>query len=154
MREIASILQITGFAVYSVPLLWYAARLFGMNPGQPPLNVIRQFQRVGPVLGLALGGCIFGALVGAWMDHGAFELSLSSHEARLETAIVVTFFSVWLSNIKLEIWTLDPIRKNDCDPHGDPTSNPAYCEAAGALKRHLTLHALGVLSVVVLSSVR
>ena len=154
MREIALTLQIVGFAVYSVPIIWYAMRLFRMTPDAPLVPLIRRFQRVGPVLGLALGACIVGGLVGAWMDHGGFELGLSSNAERLDSAIAVTFFSVWVSNIKLEIWTLDPIRKADTEPESDPSTNPRYCAAAMTLKRHLALHALGVISVIILGAVR
>ena len=154
MRDFASIMQFVGFLAYSLPVVWCATMLLLLRAQQTPVHTIRRFQKMGPALGIALGACIFGGMLGVWLDHGAFELRFTSESDRLEAAIAVTFFLVWVSNIKLEIWTLDPIRKLDQSANDDPFANPKYHRAATSFTRHVYLHALGVISVLLLSFVR
>ena len=64
-----------------------------------------------------------------------------------ETVLYVTFFLVWVSNVKLEIWTLDPLRKFDPNPAVTPTLNEAYTYLIPPIQRHLNLHSVGLISV-------
>ncbi len=154
MREFASILQVAGFLVYALPIIVCATMMLKSKAATPPIQLVRRFQQLGPIMGIALGACIFGSLLGVWMDRGEFELGLANQRDRLDTAIAISFFAVWVSNIKLEIWTLDPVRKSDPAPSGSPSDMAAYKTAVAAFRRHIILHALGVLSVALLSFAR
>jgi len=148
MRELATILQNVGFLAYALPILWCTTLL--IRPGKE-VKTLRRFRRVGPLLGFALGACILGTLAGIWIDHSAFELRWQTDQDRLESAMYITFFAVWISNIKLEIWSLEGVRKIDNDPAADPTDSAAFAGAVATVRRHLNLHSVGILSVLALS---
>ena len=152
MRDLAHIFQLVGFWLYALPILWCAGTLLVKREVHANIGTLRRFQTLGPLLGLSLGGCIFGAIVGTWMDHGEFSMDWSSQEGRLEAAALISFFAVWVSNIKLEIWTLEPVRKLDNRVPDLPERSEAFEQAVGSLRLHLALHSLGIISVIVLSS--
>jgi len=152
MRDLANILQLVGFGLYALPILWCTALLLWKGEHPDIVVPLRHFRKFGPVLGLSLGACILGALVGIWMDHGEFTFNWSTDHGRLSGAAVITFFAVWVSNIKLEIWTLEPVRKLDHQPPQQPSDMPAFFRAVGSLRTHLMLHSVGLVSVVILSS--
>jgi hypothetical protein len=108
---------------------------------------LRRFLTLGPVLGLALGTCILGALGGIWLEQGGFTWSLENHQGQAAAMQQAVFFLVWISNIKLEIWTLDGARaaiKIQAPSDG-------LHEAASTLRRHLWVHSVGLLAVIGLS---
>ena len=75
-------------------------------------KTIEDFCSWGPVFGLALGFAIFSALGVKWIADGHFWLSLNGESNALFSIGVVIGFVLWVSNIVLEIWTLEPIRKS------------------------------------------
>ena len=118
---------------------------------QPALvQALRIFRRTGPILGLSMGMCILGTVAGQWLDHQAFELYWATDSDRVESAMYITFFAIWVSNIKLEIWTLEPMRKIDNDLSIKPANIEAFHSAAGPARGHLMLHSVGILSVIIL----
>ena len=150
MRDLAQIVQYAGFLLYSVPIFWSALSILRAPSQEATLQKLRTFRRLGPLLGLSLGACIFGTLAGIWLDHSEFSLRWSSQVEQTESAMYVAFFAVWVSNIKLEIWTLDPLRKLDPDSTRIPTLEGRLQTAIHAARKHISLHALGLLTVVIL----
>ena len=150
MRELVQILQYAGFALYALPILWSVLALMRASAASESLKTLRHFRRLGPLLGLSLGACILGTLAGIWLDHGVFELRWSTEAARVESAMYITFFAVWVSNIKLEVWTLEPLRKLDPEATQTPVFDDRYGHAVRSIQRHMTLHAVGLISVIVL----
>ena len=150
MREIALILEQAGFLLYAVPILWSTLAVKRSRTDENTLNALRRFRRFGPLLGLSLGACIFGMLSGIWLDHGAYEANWSTASGRGESAMHLAFFFVWISNIKLEIWTLEPLRKLDPLPFQAPPPDQDYGDAIRHVRRHLMLHSVGLISVLAL----
>lgn len=66
------------------------------------------FRKMGVILGLSLGASILPSIVIRWLEIGSYY-PLSS----MEGVAFSVGFALWVSNIILEIWTLDPIRKFD-----------------------------------------
>ena len=114
-------------------------------------EIVRTYRAWGPALGLSLGACIFGLLGGHWLQYGAFDWGWSTSAEQLDTVAWLAFLLMWASNIKLEIWTLEPLRKLDKD--GQITDKAAFSEAAAGLSKHMMLHATLVVSVVILAHV-
>lgn len=68
------------------------------------------FRKFGVILGLSLGTTILSSVVLTWFDRVSFY-----PQSTLETIGLGIGFVMWVSNIILEIWTLDPVRKFDLD---------------------------------------
>lgn len=66
------------------------------------------FRKFGVILGLSLGTTILSSVVLTWFDRLSFY-----PQSTLETIGLGIGFVMWVSNIILEIWTLDPVRKFD-----------------------------------------
>ena len=110
------------------------------------VEIFRAYRAWGPGLGLSLGATVFGGLGAHYLEHGAFAWSL---ERPAELLGWLTFFAMWVSNIKLEVWTLEPLRK--LDRERGLTDEAAFEAATAPVARHLLVHAALVLAVVVLA---
>ena len=66
------------------------------------------FRKFGVILGLSLGTTILSSIILTWCERQSFY-----PQSTLETLGLGVGFVMWVSNIILEIWTLDPIRKFD-----------------------------------------
>ena len=90
MREIAHILQIAGFALYALPILWCTFTLVRKSEVVDTIEPLRRYRKMGPLLGLSLGMCIAATIVGYWIDHGTFDLDWTSPNGRKEAATLIT----------------------------------------------------------------
>lgn len=125
-----------------------SARVGGLSTA----HVLRTFQGFGPGFGLSLGAAVFGALTAHVGDVGAFSWGLDSATGGLPGALAwVVFLGLWASNIKLEVWTLEPLRKLDPDGTGVANDAAALDQATRSVVRHLSLQAGLVAAVVVLA---
>jgi hypothetical protein len=152
MRDFVNILQHAGFILYALPILWCTIVLVRSPGVENTVGPLRLYRRLGPLLGISLGMCIVGAIAGFWLDHSTFDLDWSTAPGRRELATIATFFIVWVSNIKLEIWTLEPVRKLDNNAPHPPVEMEQFGLVVGALKKHIALHSIGLISVAILSS--
>jgi hypothetical protein len=75
-----------------------------------PTEFLTSFRSVGVILGLSFGGTILSSIVLYWFTRGSYYPTSTS-----ETIGWGFGFALWISNIVLEIWTLDPIRKKSLD---------------------------------------
>ena len=126
--------------LYAGPMIAFTL-LIVLTPisAQPQLRArIRAFQSWGPGFGIALGLCIYSAVAGFWMQNGDFDLPWQTSSEQLFSSGVLVGLCMWISNIKLEIWTLDPIRKKD------DVDLSSYVESVPPLKKHLVVHSLMV----------
>ncbi len=142
------ILRDLGFVAYGGPLVAFAF-LLGVRSQVLALDtvgLVRAFRSLGPVLGLSLGVCLVGGLSAHALQHGGFLWSLDRPGELIAWA---SFFSLWVSNIRLEIWTLDPLRLLDKD--GQITDEAGYAAAVQTLTVHLAVHAALVVITVVLA---
>ena len=152
MRLAAHLLQDLGFLLYAGPLVafsilvWISPKVGGMHLH----GAIRSYRAWGPGLGLSLGACILGSVVGHYLDHSAFNWNWGSPSAQMESLVWGVFLLAWVSNIKLEVWTLEPLRKLDSDAPSPPPDPQAYQRASRKLSRHMCVHSVLLLTVAVL----
>jgi hypothetical protein len=148
MRLAAHLLQDLGFVLYAGPLVAFTVLVIAsahLN-GLPVAAAVRSYRAWGPGLGLALGACILGTLSGHWLDNGEW---LAPTDAI--TWVTCGLFGLsWVSNIKLEIWTLEPLRQLDSEAPSSPPDPAAYAGAARHLGGHMALHSALLLAVSVL----
>lgn len=71
-------------------------------------SYLEWFRRFGVILGLSLGATLLPSIVLIWFERGSYY-----PQSTLETIGCAVGFGMWVSNMVLEIWTLDPIRKYD-----------------------------------------
>lgn len=148
---LALTLRDLGFLLYGGPLVAFAivVALSSRIPGLTPWAAVRTYRAWGPGLGLSLGATVLGALAARWLARGEFSWAWGTTLEQLDLAAWLAFLFLWASNIKLEIWTLQPLRS--LDPEGGVTDEPAYRAAAGRLARHMLLHAGLIVTVLVLT---
>jgi len=144
MVNASRLIQDLGFVLYGAPLVviavWtaLAIRKAGCAVAQP----IRWQRRLGAFLGLSLGACIYGALAHRYLSTGGLTWHWSPAAEQEITIVLLVFIAMWISNIKLEIWSLEPLRKLDPRPEeGAPPDPAAYQSAARSLLRHQLVHA-------------
>ena len=143
MRDALQYLQNAGFVLYLVPYLWFGlVSLRHKADSTAATTSARRFLSMGPLLGLSLGACIFGALAGIWLGHGEFSWANAS---TVEITLQLVFGITWVSNIKFEVWTLEPSRKKLAS--GAAAIGPELSRA----RRHLWVHCILLIAVVGLS---
>ncbi len=71
-------------------------------------SYLEWFRRFGVILGLSLGATLLPSIVLIWFERGSYY-----PQGTLETIGCAVGLGMWISNMVLEIWTLDPIRKYD-----------------------------------------
>ncbi len=148
MLTAALILRDLGMLLYGGPLIAFTILITSTRyTHAAPWNFIRSYQAWGVGLGLSLGLSIFGMLTAYWLEHGAFVWGWQTAEQQQTLALWLTFLVMWVSNIKLEVWTLEPLRK--LDQGGTITDEAAYLKQTGRLLRHMWLHSALITAVVV-----
>jgi len=155
MLYTALILRDLGLMMYGGPIIAFtiliATARFHQTVSLP--DVIRTYRRFGVGLGLSLGATIFGMLVAYYLEHGAFRWGWQTPTEQVTLAAWLTFLVMWISNIRLEIWTLDPLRMLDVE--GIITNETEYRASARVLLSHLFVHSgLIVLAMVLFNIAR
>lgn len=148
LRPAALLLRDFGFLLHGGSMMAFAALLLAQPrvAGLPLEAVLRSYRAWGPGLGLSLGAAVFGALVD-W--H--YRTGLDWSPARIGwsgTLLWSLFFTLWVSNIRLEVWTLEAARR--ADPPGGPLDATALAAAARPLRAHLVFQALLIVPIFVL----
>ena len=132
MVSILPILQSLGWLLYAGPMIAFAILVRIQS------SSIDSFQKWGVGFGLSLALWVYTCIAIQYVHHSTFYPDIQSNPW-IPAAIVM-----WISNIKLEIWTLDPIRKKN------DISLESLNHAQQKLKNHLAIHALFVIAVHVL----
>ena len=147
MPLLAHLLQNLGFLLYGGPMVAFAILVAasGRIPHMQPWDIVRTYRSWGAGFGLSLGACVLGGLIRYYLMHHAFTWDMDTPEHTGVLLTFTTFLLIWISNIKLEIWTLEPLRK--LDQNGLVSDTDAYRAATARLSRHMALHALLVLVV-------
>ena len=129
MISILSLLQSIGWTLYAGPMIAFAIMAYTNR------SSISTFQHWGVGFGLSLTLWIYTTIALQYLKNGVFYPDLQTNWW------IIVAFIMWISNIKLEIWTLDPIRKkNERTPQ-------ELKQAERTLRTHLSIHALLVLIV-------
>ena len=122
MIEFLYICQTLAWTVYAGPMIAFCILSY-LNP-----NFYKLFSQFGVGFGLSLTVWIYSTIVIQYLSEGHFFPSPQ------ENPWLIAALIMWVSNIKLEIWTLDPIRKNK-----DPILPQKYMRS---LRSHLSVHTL------------
>lgn len=139
-----TLLRDLAFVVHAGGILTFAllAALSHRVGGPPRHRILRVYQAFGPGLGISLGLLVFSSLVLHYATVGAFDWSPAGGGGSVAgTAAWVVFFVAWVSNIKLEVWTLEPLRKLDPDGTGTASDAAALERSSGKVVRHLIVQA-------------
>jgi hypothetical protein len=130
------------WALYIGPMLAFAVLLTFREhiKSLSDEHLVRAFQSYGAPFGLSFGTLIFLLLYSRWQQYGEFNLYWSTTSDQYQSIAIIIGIIVWLSNLVLEVWTLDPLRKMDNTPN-----DTKYKEALKSFHRHLVFH-VGVLS--------
>ena len=136
MNDWLHIVSVCAFALYAIP---HIAACLAMTVSAERGRILRPYMSAGPVMGLALGACIAAGLVELWIEEQSFPIFDGEHRWR-----TVAFLALWVSNIKLEIWTLEPARKAAVSADDHQLATPVL--------RHLWLHCAAIATVVWVSS--
>lgn len=151
--QLALLVRDLGFLVYGGGICTFAlmAQLSARVGGLPTAHVLRTYRGFGPGLGLGLGAAVFGALTAHFGMAGAFSWGLDAATGGAAGfAAWLVFFALWMSNIQLEVWTLEPLRKLDPDGTGVASDAAALDRATSAVVRHLSVQAAMAALIVVL----
>lgn len=125
-------LQSLGWVLYAGPMIAFAI-LIHIQP-----TCTEHFQRWGVGFGVSLTIWIYSSIAIQYVHTGSLYPDISSNPW------IIAAFIMWISNIKLEIWTLDPIRKKN-----DISSDQLEISRKN-LNTHLTFHALFIVTVQIL----
>ena len=148
---LALTLRDLAFLLYGGPLVAFTF-LIALAPWIPsvaPEATVRTLRAWGPGLGLALGATIIGALSARWLQYDTFSWSAETSAAQLDLVSWLAFLALWMSNIRLEVWTLQPLRT--LDPPEGITDMAGYIDATRSLAQHMVVHAALVVAVLVLT---
>ena len=128
--------------LYAGPMVAFAILIAARNaiPNMAPWTLVRTYRAWGAGFGISLGLCILGGLTRYYLRHGSFTWGWSTPAETRVLATFLCFLAMWASNIKLEIWSLEPLRKLDKD--GDVADPEAYRAATASFSQHLTMHAV------------
>ena len=150
MQTLASVLQDLGFLLYGGPMVAFTVlvAVAWRLPGLRPWDVVRVYRAWGAGFGLSLGACVFGGLLRYYLEHGSFSWPWDTPEQQQILAAFLCCFAMWASNIKLEIWTLEPLRKLDKGGEIDPE---AWRAPHARLARHMIVQSVLVVAVTVLA---
>ena len=120
------LLIIAGAAAYGLPVMVLSIAL----AGDGRVAAMRRHQRIGPLLGLALGLWFLGLMWDHWLGVGSFSWG---GEGRWPDAAWVAFMGLWISYIHLEVWGFEPLRQ----AQGDAA---AFGEALAGVRNQVWLH--------------
>ena len=134
MLEILLFTQLLGWLLYAGPMIALTT-LFLYDR-----SAAETFQKWGVGFGLSLTLFVYSSIGLQYLKAGHFYPTFD------EKPWLVPAFLMWISNIKLEIWTLDPIRKRK-----DKTESE-LSQAHTHLRNHLLVHSLLILVVQVLAA--
>lgn len=131
------LLRDLGFVTYGGSLFAFTALIALARLGTIPYvrleDAVRVYRAWGPGLGLSMGAMVLGGLVHHYLTSGSFSWPL--HAA--STPAWAVFFCAWVSNLRLEVWTLEPVRKLDGEQ--GITDQTAFDAAVQWLVTHMGL---------------
>ena len=147
--------------MYAAPVITFAILLWlaplttsSVNGGSPTADqqTIANWLSLGPILGVSLGLAIFAAIGNHWFAHGEMTWHFTTPQEKGESLAWVTLLIMWISNIKLEIWTNEPLRKMLRSTGSDDLvgNEQKFQQAVRALSVHLKLQATLVMAVIIL----
>lgn len=152
LTNLAQILHDLGMLLYAGPFLAFTVlvSLSSRLPHLKPWDVVRTYRAWGSGLGLAMGTWVLGLLARHYLVHGSFTWGWANLWQSLTLAAHVVFLALWIWNVRVEVWSLEPLRK--LDDKGTIADPPAYTAATGRLARDMSIQGLLLVAYAVLES--
>lgn len=129
MLDIFIFLQLLGWLLYAGPMIAFTLLIFHDR------TITRAFQKWGVGFGLSLALFIYSSVGIQYISEGHFYPELQNKPW------MIAAFIMWVSNVKLEVWTLDPLRKQH------EKSEQEIMQAHKNLRWHLLVHCIFIVSV-------
>ncbi|MBO87406.1 MAG: hypothetical protein CL927_18820 [Deltaproteobacteria bacterium] len=153
---VVTLIRDLAFVVHAGAIITFAclAALSHRVGGPPRARILRVYQAFGPGLGISLGLLVFTALLLHYAQVGAFDWSPTpATGGAVGLAAWVVFFVAWASNIRLEVWTLEPLRK--LDPDGTTLASDAnqLDRARAAVALHLVMQGILWATILILTRI-
>lgn len=139
-----------GMLLYAGPMLAFTI-LIGLSTRAPRLRqaeIVRTYRAWGAGFGLGMGAWVLGLVVSHYIDMGGFRWPLDTVDGQLVAARHLVFLVLWAFNVRLEVWTLEPLRR--LDGEGGIKDASAYAAAARRLNREQVLQSTLLAAYVVL----
>jgi hypothetical protein len=138
MNQLLLTLSTFFWSMYFGPMLAFTVILMGKKYLFPlkTESIVRTYQAWGAGFGLSLGAFIFTNIYLRWQQYGEFALYWSLPNDQLLSLSIILGFFAWISNLILEVWSLDPLRKMN----GTTYDNTDYESVFLKFRRHLLAH--------------
>lgn len=149
----AQALHDLGMLLYAGPMVAFTV-LVGLSGRLPHLrrwDVVRTYRAWGAGLGLAMGAWVLGLALRHYLARGAFTWAADTPQARLYLASQLVFLAAWIWNVRVEVWSLEPLRR--LDRAGQVDDPAAYATATATLARDMALQSALVLTYAVLDGI-
>lgn len=149
---LAQALHDLGMLLYAGPMVAFTVLIswVGRLPHLQPWDVVRTFRAWGAGLGLAMGAWVTGLLARHWLERGAFTWGLQTPEDRILLAGHLVFLLAWIWNVRVEVWSLEPLRQ--LDRQGRIDDPQAYHLATRSLARDMLLQSALLLAYTLLQA--
>lgn len=152
LAPLAAALHDLGMVLYVGPMVAFTVLIAMHRRLRPmqPWDVVRTYRAWGAGLGLSMGAWVLGLLLGYYIDQGAFVWRFDSPTARWTTARFLVFLALWAWNLRVEVWSLEPLRRLDQD--GVVADPGSYAAATARLVRDMALQSVLCLGYVLMAS--
>ena len=120
------------WTIYSGTVKSFSLRIM-FSENEHYAAILQAFEKMGVVLGLSLGGFIYSGLYLIYRLNTPEDIFIWP-KSQMLYSLLFTFFCLWTHNIRLEIWSLEPLRKKHSE--SDPSSDMIHKKIRHALLVH------------------
>lgn len=147
---LARALHDLGMLLYAGPMVAFTVLILLSTrlPRLSPREIVRTYRAWGAGFGLAMGAWVLGLLSGHYLEQGAFRWGTTTTAEQLVLARHLVFLALWILNLRLEVWALEPLRKLDGEP--GIAQDAAYLAGTRRLSRELVVQSLLLIAYVLL----
>lgn len=153
LTTLAQILHDLGMMLYAGPFVAFTVlvSLSGRLPHLKAWDVARTFRAWGAGLGLGMGAWVLGLLSRHYMINGAFTWGWTNLWQGFTLASHLVFLALWIWNVRVEVWSLEPLRR--LDEKGEISDPVAYAAATRRLARDMVLQSILLVAYIVLEAI-
>lgn len=150
--SVCQVLHDLGGTLYAGPMVAFTLLLAMARRGTRVelLALVRTLRAWGAGFGLAMGAWVLGLLALHYLQTGAFRWAWGSAYERWTLVRHLVFLALWVWNVRVEIWSLEPLRR--LDRGAEPVEPAALRAASGPLLRDMALQSTLLVSYLVLGA--
>jgi len=153
LTTLAQILHDLGMMLYAGPFVAFTVLIaLGRHlPHMQPWDVVRTYRAWGAGLGLAMGAWVLGLLARHYLVSGGFTWGWLNLWQGFTLASHLVFLALWIWNVRVEVWSLEPLRR--LDEKGQIADPVAYAAATGRLVRDMAFQSALLIAYIVLEAI-